>query len=137
MTMAQLRELSHTRMTEQQTPMRATVKARWVAELRSGTRLQGIGALRVGPRYCCLGVLCEIAVQDGIIGPGEPMDTSHSCGLEYHYGDLGLRSVLPYEVHVWAGLEAHNPVVFGRRLSQHNDDGLTFDQIADLIEHFL
>lgn len=42
----------------------AEVMILWIADLRSGKFKQGRGCLRAGNRYCCLGVLCEIAVRD-------------------------------------------------------------------------
>lgn len=41
--------------------MDAEIKAKWVAALRSGEYQQGDRQLRDGDRYCCLGVLCEVA----------------------------------------------------------------------------
>jgi hypothetical protein len=41
------------------------IKDKWLAALRSGEYVQGSGLLRqtVGdtPKYCCLGVLCQVA----------------------------------------------------------------------------
>src|SRR5271166_2256567 len=37
------------------------VKKKWLRALRSGKYKQGQLALRVGSRYCCLGVLCDIS----------------------------------------------------------------------------
>lgn len=36
-------------------------KKKWVEALRSGKYKQGKEALCFGDKYCCLGVLCEIA----------------------------------------------------------------------------
>lgn len=52
------------------------IKAAWVAELRAGTRAQGSGRLRVRvtggngrevERWCCLGVLCDLAERAGVV----------------------------------------------------------------------
>jgi hypothetical protein len=45
--------------------MDAEVKRKWVDALRSGDYEQGMNRLRRGNRYCCLGVLCSVAI------PGE------------------------------------------------------------------
>lgn len=37
-----------------------SLKARWVAALRSGEYKQGEGQLRRNEEYCCLGVLCDV-----------------------------------------------------------------------------
>lgn len=41
--------------------MKADLKAKWLEALRSGKYEQGRGALLDGGKYCCLGVLCEVA----------------------------------------------------------------------------
>src|SRR5262245_26699265 len=41
--------------------MNAGLKAKWLAALRSGDYKQGHDWLRFRNRYCCLGVLCEVA----------------------------------------------------------------------------
>ena len=46
--------------------MKPEIKQRWVAALRSGHYKQGPSALRRDDRFCCLGVLCDLAVQDGV-----------------------------------------------------------------------
>lgn len=56
--------------------MNPEIKERWVAALRSGEYQQGFGQLRVRNyeasigeplyRYCCLGVLCDLAAQDAV-----------------------------------------------------------------------
>jgi hypothetical protein len=44
------------------------VKAEWLKELRSGNYAQGSGYLRLSNgEFCCLGILCEIAVKQGVI----------------------------------------------------------------------
>jgi hypothetical protein len=42
-------------------PFTPELKARWVAALRSGKYEQGEEFLRNNGKYCCLGVLCELA----------------------------------------------------------------------------
>jgi hypothetical protein len=42
--------------------MKQELKEKWIAALRSGKYKQGQGLLRsANDRYCCLGVLCEVA----------------------------------------------------------------------------
>jgi hypothetical protein len=41
--------------------MDAELKRKWVEALRSGTYHQAVGFLRNEDRFCCLGVLCQIA----------------------------------------------------------------------------
>jgi hypothetical protein len=46
--------------------MNEEAKRLWVAALRSGKYDQTTGALRDGVGYCCLGVLCEVAIEAGV-----------------------------------------------------------------------
>jgi hypothetical protein len=113
------------------------IRASWVTALRSGKYRQTIGCLR--DDYGCdgLGVLCELAVQNGVIPPGVPGSGA------WKYGRTGEDWTLPPEVQDWAGLPAADPLVLtdpgdGRRpigLSGLTDDyEWTFAQIADAIE---
>lgn len=119
--------------------MKPEIKKRWVDALRSGKYKQGKERLkRRGelPKYCCLGVLCDLAVQDGV------------CEWKDEYDDdLGVAcctptdestSTIPVEVQYWSGLKARYPELNGVPMAVLNDSrGLTFDDIADLIEEHL
>ena len=115
--------------------MNADVKTKWVAALRSGDYRQGRMALHgEDDTFCCLGVLCEIAVTD--IGLGVTKDPNYN---KFEYGPTASGSLLPDLVVAWAGLEGETGanVEINRRttsLAQHNDTGRTFAQIADAIE---
>ena len=56
--------------------MKADIKDRWVNALLGGQYKQGRGALfqrdwkRGEPRFCAMGVLCDLAVRDGVIQIG-------------------------------------------------------------------
>ena len=115
------------------------IRARWVAALRSGNYKQGLGRLKVRrahqkTEYCCLGVLCEIAVEDGVV---EPANTLLPEGV---YRFAGNGHTLPQKVAEWAGLKSHNPSVIGEsgkitNLAGLNDEAkLCFSDIADVIE---
>jgi hypothetical protein len=115
--------------------MDATVKELWVKALRSGKYKQGFGKLRdFDSTYCCLGVLCEVAVKQGVI----PEATQVEPGSKYGY--LRALSYLPTQVREWAGLDAPNPAVANDKgitsgLGNHNDSGShDFNSIADMIE---
>lgn len=128
--------------------MRQEIKTRWTAALRSGDYLQGHGYLqnRVpgGPRrFCCLGVLCDLAVADGV----EVSVYVPTTGAVM-YG--GTDTLLPQTVEEWAGLtddqhrygEAGGDVKIQLdadeddvdTLASWNDGGASFDQIADWID---
>lgn len=130
--------------------LKKRVKAQWVAALRSGEYQQGTGALRHGDdTYCCLGVLCELAVKAKVISAPE----RSSLTASYEYGEEGNPSTLPEEVVEWAFRKGtpdtpkpSNPLAGKHSLAEWNDGYVTaegdapplgFDGIADLIEEHL
>lgn len=118
--------------------MNPEIRARWAAALRSGKYPQTHGRLRDGGGFCCLGVLCELAVADGTLAPAD-----ETAGM-YRYD--GEPAVLPDAVLEWAGLRDDDPYVTadlgeeegGRQvvnLAGLNDDYLWgFSRIAGVIE---
>lgn len=53
--------------------MKPEWKKKWIDALRSGKYLQARGELRregTVPAYCCLGVLCELGVEAGLLQRG-------------------------------------------------------------------
>lgn len=110
--------------------MNPEVKKLWVDVLRSGNYKQSKLHLRDNDGYCCLGVLCELAVQHKIIPSANRWDSVYA-----YDGDI---YALPDSVTFWAGLPNSDPrvVICGTSeiLSAHNDFGITFEQIADAIE---
>lgn len=122
--------------------MNQSVKRRWVAALRSGEYRQGYNVLRnVDNTFCCLGVLCEIAVTDGIIAdPVLDGDPEHPDLREYLYGREQAVTSPPSTVNQWAGIandfyEVRDENGRMKELASLNDGGnYTFDMIADLIE---
>lgn len=118
--------------------MNPEIKKRWVAALRSGKYVQGKGRLKQRrdhekSKYCCLGVLAEIAVQDGVIDPPRKREDG-----SYEYD--GDAHTLGTKVQEWAGLCDANPIMCGvgkadyASLARLNDDGMSFTEIADVIE---
>ncbi|MFD1083872.1 hypothetical protein [Micromonospora andamanensis] len=107
--------------------------AMWLDALRSGDYRQGTGLLRCKDQFCCLGVSCDIAVEQGVI-PEPERD-----GNTYFYGDGSEECFLPPEVFAWLGLDTSDPLVGAdgaRQFVTHLNDaaGLTFPEIADLLE---
>ena len=102
----------------------------WVKALRSGEYGQCEAFLAYDGRYCCLGVACELAVKAGVI-PEPVEDESRGC-LVYGGEDY---EVLPQQVQEWLGLRtSKGDFGDGDSLTQRNDDGEDFQEIADLIE---
>ena len=134
--------------------MNRDVATTWVAALRSGSYAQGQMFLTArqpdadAPRHCCLGVLCELAVDAGVVA-ARWLDSPIGTTRRRAYGAQGATQFLPREVLVWAGLDPtrSSPYVvtddpaLRRDVSRQvtfvdlNDDRrLTFDEIADVIE---
>lgn len=131
------------------------IKERWVKELRSGNWPQGRQTLNNDDGYCCLGVLCEIALQDDVVSKGKIDNIAY-------YGKHGTGSsyLLPTQVQIWGSVD-ENPVFYIKRsdlpvslqdddfgptdmngnlrvsLAGMNDAGASFDEIADVIEKYL
>lgn len=134
--------------------MNPTIKEKWVAALKSGRYKQGIGSLKTGDQFCCLGVLCDLYAKE--TGAGQwKLENDLDFGLasevfatksefqEYALPQevvVGWKYALPQEVVEWAGLESADPVITIYRiddedaLSTLNDSGINFDGIAKLIE---
>lgn len=115
--------------------MKTEIKEKWVAALRSGKYKQGRQLLRnlEEDSWCCLGVLCDLAIKDGLnlkveVGRGE-----WTKGASYN----GRSSFLPWEVIEWAGLDSSIPGIERTNLVEMNDGGVDFTEIADAIERNL
>lgn len=121
--------------------MKPEIRTRWVTALRGSRFEQGQGKLRnEHDEYCCLGVLCQLAAEDGII-PDALWDYDT-------WSYVGHREYLPEAVWHWAGLDRMNPFIYipdpdypddpeeilESSLSEFNDTGHSFDEIADIIE---
>jgi hypothetical protein len=127
--------------------MNPDVKAQWVAALRSGEYAQGREVLHSTEydSYCCLGVLCDVAVKSGLDIPVDHMPAATFYGEKH--------CTLPAGVMEWAGLDEELPgtsidmhVVspdeydeydegaYPANLANLNDLGWSFEQIADVIE---
>lgn len=130
------------------TRMKLDVKRQWLDALRSGEYPQGNGRLcNVIPKhdandvkvvevraFCCLGVLCDIAVKAGVLTESRRSAMHTREYVEY----AGETSYLPSVVRDWAGLTSNDPVIDGYGLSFWNDNRkFSFDEIAALIEEKL
>ena len=108
--------------------MNPIVKATWIAALRSGEYKQAKSKLhRDDGGFCCLGVLCDLHAK------------IHGKQWEHrgtYYSYFGADGYLPNSVLAWAGLENNGSSVRIREsnLANLNDDGQSFERIAELIE---
>lgn len=106
---------------------------KWVRALRSGkfkqckARLSKVG--KDGPRYCCLGVACEVFIKSGgSLVKSEPYEDGT---VQY----AGAQGFLPGKVCSWLGLQdTGGEIDGGPSLASRNDKGVKFTTIANLIE---
>ena len=105
---------------------------KWVEALRSGDYEQTTGWLKCETGYCCLGVACELYRRDMDAGWWTSAD-------EFRVGDATHSAHLPTDVMNWLGLRSPAgefcPTADASDcLVDRNDNGATFEQIADVIE---
>ncbi len=112
------------------------IKERWLRDLRSGEFKQGRGRLRkFNGEYCCLGVLANQGALENV--------ASWTEGNYGYYVGGGNIAILSAKLVTWSGLSDEfgvlpKPVQFGnklcRSLTDLNDEGMSFKEIADVIE---
>lgn len=114
--------------------------ALWISALRSGRFKQGRGALKVVQdgvaEHCCLGVLCELAVEAGV-----KVDVKGPFGPEGYVLFDESSGTLPNSVRLWAGLGSVDPLLVTSGVTstcvQANDRFRAgFEQIADGLERY-
>lgn len=128
-------------------PMNPDVKRQWVEALRSGEYAQGRSVLHdvATDTYCCLGVLCALAVKNGVIPPPGEYDKFNDIDngaawiyggtpAEVEYGGVANAHYLPLAVSEWSGVSIHGDRDGHDGLAQLNDAGKPFEVIADIIE---
>jgi len=114
------------------------IRRQWVRALRSGKYKQGRRYLRKEisgeDRFCCLGVLCELAVKAKVIP--EP----NKVGSGYRYKYEGEAHTLPLRIQKWAGLTdevgsfKNKKNGFTSLVFKNDSYKFDFQQIADIIE---
>lgn len=111
--------------------MNPDIKRAWVEALRSGEYEQCYDALSDGKGFCCLGVLCELAVKQGVI-----RHPTYNGEHGVKYG--GSQSTIPASVAGWAEMGIYQQLIHkdqNFRISLLNDGlKLSFSEISDLIE---
>jgi hypothetical protein len=143
--------------------LKPEVKQLWLEGLRSGDFPQCSGKLSNGVGYCCLGVLSELAHREGVIAREEQQNTWKPVSgggtrteTSVHYGAYAASNYLPREVADWAFEEYDPNVVYWENprvkdprpeghlmkvevtsLAELNDEGFTFEEIADVVEEQL
>jgi len=107
---------------------KAEIRSEWVRALRSNEYKQGRKRLRVDDKFCCLGVLCDLAAQAGLAKwessdvYGETISTlvdgNNRRGLPW--------VLLPPDIAKWAGIEPDGKL----RKPLIEDTGLFYDTLA-------
>ena len=100
----------------------------WIDALRNGEYEQSKRVLKDYKGFCCLGVACEI-YRENVGGHWDEEGCFHEGEEDYS----GM--TLPVSIQGWLGVEGDDPTL-GEFTASHLNDvkGLTFDQIADLLE---
>lgn len=120
--------------------MKHSIREKWIEALRSGRFRKAQGVLgRPNPdRYCGLGVLCELAIENGVAVERRVI-TQGDGGTAIAYG--GTTTQLPAKVREWAGLTDADPRLwiedlgFLSNVSGLNDNHrLPLDEIGKLID---
>ena len=97
--------------------MKKSYAMKWIKALRSGKYKQARGYLKTDVGHCCLGVLCTLTP------------------YKNNYTKMNDNETLPRAVMKETGI--YNPagtLPDGACLSKLNDDGRSFEEIADIIE---
>lgn len=117
--------------------MNQEIKQKWLNALRSDEYQQTAERLHDKNGFCCLGVLCDLYGKEHSIEWEEidPGQYTHKIFRNMYYSFLYKTGTLPLQVREWAELFQDTLVV--NRLAEMNDNGYTFEQIADVIETHL
>jgi len=115
-------------------------RKQWVDALRSGKYEQGKYRLRKDAQFCCLGVACDISglgawvVDTDKIPDAKGQETLYS----YRISTFAEASQLSAEMASWLGVRHTDVKLHSQKnvpsLVYANDTGLSFNEIADIIE---
>ncbi len=111
--------------------MKKSMAMKWAKALRSGEYIKGTGNLRYktwgseddNQRYCCLGVLCEINKVES-----EKLN-NNTYKYDGHARRLGDNIKKKFGISALGWFKNLH-----RSLAQLNDNGTSFNKIADIIE---
>jgi hypothetical protein len=118
--------------------MNSEIKKAWVEALRSGEYEQGFGALNITGKYCCLGVLCDLAAKRGMGEWGEEED----CLMKLHANIITRPVSFTYKGEIFQeelgsllcrDIEIEHESMM-RLISMNDDDRTPFPMIAHAIE---
>ena len=97
---------------------------KWVEALRSGEYEKSTLRLESPEGFCCLGILCKLAEKEDV-----PVTTTINGKLAGH--TLSHQ----HQVKEWSGISSDSgDLEDDRRLTHLNDEGSSFEELADIIE---
>lgn len=112
----------------------------WTDALRSGKYKQTTGVLQRNERstrgagFCCLGVLCDV-LKDHENVKGEWVENQTRYEFRYDRNQQSTSAGLPRPVLELTGIKQSLGRIDNKNfLAYLNDDGKTFDEIADIID---
>lgn len=114
--------------------MKKEVMKKWVKALRSGKFQQGTAKLQHHDTYCCLGVLCKLAEQEGIVihkdfyNQIEGQELNKQTFVRDWAKFKTLQGELPKTIRDTQGDRTTLAII--------NDSGKSFKQIAKIIEKY-
>lgn len=125
-----------------ETMMDPKIKKRWIKALRSGKYKQTKGVLHNEDGFCCLGVLCDLVKKELKLEWKLSETRSDVYDIPVYTICRGKCYHLPRKVADYAKLKQTDPSVSIDRhdvysLANANDEGFTFNEIADIIEEKL
>jgi hypothetical protein len=104
----------------------------WIEALRSGNFPQTAGNLHDSEGFCCLGVLCEVALRNGVRLTTDTFVEDEGLTTIWKYNENS--DFPPAEVNEWIGLQDNEDGEYFNSLASMNDTGKSFSAIADYLE---
>lgn len=83
--------------------MNKEIKAMWLEALKSGDYVQGVGYLNYMGKQCCLGVLCEVLIENNLCAI-DKVKSNQDQAYEYN----NYFSMCPSEVIDRCGIESND-----------------------------
>lgn len=114
--------------------MDESMKKKWLDALRSNKYQQGRYFLQRKGKFCCLGVLCEIAEVPAVLTQDATYTEEIAEGKLYAYdGNTSCPNPILLEK-LGLGSTDYSRMEIVDQLTKMNDNGQSFEEIADYIE---
>lgn len=110
--------------------MDPNIKQKWIEALRSGKYQQARRALRDGDRYCCLGVLCDVAELGEWVEPQDERGV-YEMRFDVPSGSTAREDMLPQSTLKEIGMQDHQQDFCWK---MNDEERKSFSEIADYIE---